>query len=192
MPRVILSKELVKEITLMPMKEKDKLLMRLIRKDGLLAEQLEFQLIELGETTEFRRQNISTQIETEVDELDAYYLNAGLVLSRLRDYSGRITRHVKITKDKIGEIELTFQLFNSYLEAVKSKLKRKSYYDLVTIGTYVVKRVEKLKKLISTQHEDYYLEFRREYFKLTELINEIPAFGQVAVYINADLSWFEE
>ena len=55
MPRVILSKELVKEITKMPVKEKDKLLMRLIRKDGLLAEQLEFQLIEFGETTEERR-----------------------------------------------------------------------------------------------------------------------------------------
>ncbi|MBK9022646.1 MAG: hypothetical protein IPL69_01315 [Saprospiraceae bacterium] len=146
MPRVILSKELVKEITKMPVKEKDKLLMRLIRKDGLLAEQLEFQLIEFGETTEERRNMISNKIEDEVNGVEGSYLNQGIVLMRLRDYSGQITRHLKVTKDKIGEIELTLQLFNSYLDRAQGKLIRKSYYDLVTLGTYVVKRAEKLKK----------------------------------------------
>lgn len=103
MPRVILSKELVKEITKMPVKEKDKLLMRLIRKDGLLAEQLEFQLIEFGETTEERRNMISNKIEDEVNGVEGSYLNQGIVLMRLRDYSGQITRHLKVTKDKIGK-----------------------------------------------------------------------------------------
>lgn len=191
MPRVILSKELVKEITKMPAKEKDKLLMRLIRKDGLLAEQLEFQLMEFGETTEERRNMLSNKIQEEVDGLEGGYLNQGIVLSRLRDYSGQITRHLKVTKDKIGEIELSLQLFNSYLDRAQGKLKRKSYYDLVTIGTYVVKRAEKIKKLIAAQHEDYYLEFKRDYLHLVEIINEIPAFGQVAIYIGADLTWIE-
>ena len=192
MPRVILSKELVKEITKMPAKEKDKLLMRLIRKDGLLAEQLEFQLMEFGETTEERRNLLSNRIEEEVNQVEGGYLNQGILLSRLRDYSGQINRHLKITKDKIGEIELNLQLFNSYLDRAQGKLRRKSYYDLVTLGTYVVKRAEKLKKLIKAQHEDYYLEFKRDYMHLIEIIGEIPAFGQVADYIGADLGWIEE
>jgi hypothetical protein len=172
----------VKEITKMPVKEKDKLLMRLIRKDGLLAEQLEFQLIEFGETTEERRNMISNKIEDEVNGVEGSYLNQGIVLMRLRDYSGQITRHLK---------ELTLQLFNSYLDRAQGKLIRKSYYDLVTLGTYVVKRAEKLKKLIAAQHEDYYLEFKRDYLHLIEIINEVTAFGQVAIYIGADLTWIE-
>ena len=165
--------------------------MRLIRKDGLLAEQLEFQLIEFGETTEERRNMISNKIEDEVNGVEGSYLNQGIVLMRLRDYSGQITRHLKVTKDKIGEIELTLQLFNSYLDRAQGKLIRKSYYDLVTLGTYVVKRAEKLKKLIAAQHEDYYLEFKRDYLHLIEIINEVTAFGQVAIYIGADLTWME-
>ena len=148
-------------------------------------------MIEFGETTEERRNMISNKIEDEVNGVAGSYLNQGIVLMRLRDYSGQITRHLKVTKDKIGEIELTLQLFNSYLDRAQGKLIRKSYYDLVTLGTYVVKRAEKLKKLIAAQHEDYYLEFKRDYLHLIEIINEVTAFGQVAIYIGADLTWIE-
>ena len=46
MARTRLSKELKKAITLMPQKDKDRLLIRLIAKDATLVQQLEFQQVE--------------------------------------------------------------------------------------------------------------------------------------------------
>ena len=53
-----LEKDLQLAILSMPQKDKDKLLLRLVAKDAILVQQLQFTLVEEGTTVEFRRDEV--------------------------------------------------------------------------------------------------------------------------------------
>ncbi len=102
-----ISTELKSEILGLPNKEKDKLLLRLIAKNDILVEQLQFQLVEENLTTDSRRHEVQK-------ELDKIYQKRVITPSQLyleiRSASALITRHVKVTKDKYGEVDLLLNL----------------------------------------------------------------------------------
>ncbi|MES2796976.1 MAG: hypothetical protein V4683_13485, partial [Bacteroidota bacterium] len=58
-----ISAELKSEILALPSKEKDKLLLRLIAKNDILVEQLQFQLVEESLTTESRRAEVQKALD---------------------------------------------------------------------------------------------------------------------------------
>lgn len=107
-----LPKELEKAVLSLPAKEKDKLLIRLIGKNELLIQQLYFQLLEDESDLPHKRAEIKNQI-LKVSKM--YHDTAGWMMMDMRELNGRITNHIKITKDKYGEIELTLFLLNTFL-----------------------------------------------------------------------------
>jgi hypothetical protein len=88
------------------------------------------------------------------------FYSPGYLLLDLRAYSGRITEHVKTTKDKLGEIELNFFMLNEAFDLFAEKLLAYKLHQSATLNEYVVQRTLKLLKLLSKMHEDYHLEFR--------------------------------
>lgn len=106
-------KDLKYAITGLPVKEKDKLLLRLIAKDKILTEHLHFKLLEDASDLEARRMALSELIEAQIDELTSTYrYNVKDTLMVLRTLNGRINHHYKVTKDLNSEIELRMQLLN--------------------------------------------------------------------------------
>ncbi len=94
----------------MPQKEKDKLLLRLITKDSTLTDKLFFELIEDSATIPERREAIMGRI-TRISKI--IQDSPGWILMDMRNLSGDITYHVKVTKDKVGALGTEF-IFAEY------------------------------------------------------------------------------
>lgn len=174
MPRRSLSKELKEAISLLSQKEKDKLLFRLIPKDDVLTERLQFQLLEGSATTEERRLDMSRLIDEEYDLLDQGHFSPGYLKLTMRSISGRITRHVKVTRDKYGEVELNYQLLNDALERFQDRLADYSERRTFKLYTYMIRRAGKLQTLLGKMHDDYRLDFEDAQRTLHLYIRELP------------------
>jgi hypothetical protein len=168
-----LPKELEKAVLSLPQKEKDKLIIRLIGKNELLINQLNFQLLEDESDLPYKRAEIKNQI-LKVSKM--YHSTAGWMMMDMRELNGRVTNHVKITKDKYGEVELILFLLNTFFD---NQLPNLEHYNSKTdtISLYISKRTEFLMKKLPKLHEDYYVEFEQDVNKLLERVHKYcPAY----------------
>jgi hypothetical protein len=99
-----ISTDLKKAILAQPTLTKDKLLLRLISRNSILVEQLEYQLIEEELTLLQRRDSIKDQLQHDLKPTMHYPKE---LLEVYKKQIAAITRHTKVCKDKYGEIELT-------------------------------------------------------------------------------------
>ena len=165
MPKV--PKELEKAILSLPLKEKDKLLIKLISKSDLLIQQLNFRLLEDESDLPARREEIKKKIAS-VSTM--FHNTAGWMMMDMRELNSKIATHVKVTKDKYGEVELTLFLLNAFFDnQLKNLEKYNSKSD--TIALYIAKRTEFLLKKLPKLHEDYYIEFDKDINKLLERVH---------------------
>lgn len=150
-----LSKELKTAILTLPREEKDKLLLRLVGKHADLQEQLQFQLIEGGSTLDERRRALLTRIDR-LYKIEPE--SSGFLMMDMRSIHAEITFHVKITKDKYGEVELVLYLLHGVFEHQMRYIERyTSKTD--TLAQYVAKRTEAVIKKFKTLHPDLQFEF---------------------------------
>lgn len=173
-----LDDQLKAAIVRMPVKEKDKLLLRLVTKDQKLIRRLVFELLEGGETREERAQELREQITQKLPATGANHLSPGVLLLELRFWNARITEHVQATKDKPGEVILTTYMlaeaFRRHMVMLRSFPERRSD----TFAPYVVRRADMLLKKAAALHEDYFIEFRKD---MNELLQAIYYFGPTAI-----------
>lgn len=156
--------------------------MRLIPKGRNLIEQLEFKLLEHGETTEERRAAVDDEISTLLNHYSHHHYTSKHSVSILRDLSGKINHHISITKDKYGEAELNLKMINTSFDftdlqsGMLGRMVDDRFYD------YVLKRLIKVLKIIGGLHSDYHLDFSD---RLTEFYEIAKANDSLQVY--ADL-----
>jgi hypothetical protein len=151
----LLNSPLQEAILSMPSKEKDKLLLKLIAKDDVLTQQLQFTLVEEGTSIDFRRD----EVKATIDKL--YRQNAmssGYLMMDMRYVNAEISRHVKVTKDKYGEVELTIKLLKDCFEKQLKWIKQyTSKSD--TLSNYVAKRTDFVLKKLIKLHPDIQFDF---------------------------------
>jgi hypothetical protein len=166
-------------IVQMPVKEKDKLLLRLIAKDTKLVNRLIFELLEDGASLDERALALRKKILQELPGADAKYLTPGLLMMELRYLSGRITEHVDATKDKVGEVTLTIlmfvEAFRRHLPMLNGHPPKRS--DKLAI--YMCRRMVTILKKAEKLDEDYHLEFRKD---LNELLSFLWSFKPTAEF----------
>ncbi len=187
MARVKLTDDLKKAISGLSHKEKDKLLFRLIAKEPTLAEQLVFKLLEDGVSAEDRRADLAKEIEQYLIEYQKYYYSPGYLLLDLRTISGKITQHVKTTKDKYGEVALNFLMLNKALALFGKKIGQVRPNRSRTLNKYVVNRAIKLLGLLRKIHEDYRLDFSDSMMELGLHIQGIDAMKRMADDFELDM-----
>jgi hypothetical protein len=183
-----ITEELKAAIKSLPEKEKDKLLIRLIPKNSLLVQQLEYKLLENSETMLSRREDLKDAISKRIEIYPEYYYSPGYLLLELRDLSGMINLHLNITKDKIGEIELNLYMLNEILSRNISKLMTAEWYSKIKFEEYIVKRAIKLLKLTKTMDHDYYIDFQDDFHELGKLIGKQPTTMKVAINTGLDVN----
>ena len=99
--------------------------------------------------------------------LDA--MSSGYLMMDMRYVNSEITRHVKVTKDKYGEVELTLKLLKDCFEKqLKWIAKYNSKTD--TLTNYVVKRTDFLMKKLVKLHPDIQFDFYSDVNLLLENI----------------------
>jgi len=138
--------------------EKDKLLFRLLKKDPDLCNRLQFELVEQGDTLRQRRE----AVEKEINKLAKYEpYSPGYLMMDMRSLNGLITRHVKYTKDKEGEIQLTLLLLRTALEKHLDFIIA-YLYRADTLQDYLVKRMQFVLQKLAKLHEDLYVEYEAD------------------------------
>lgn len=187
MARVKLTADLKKAISGLSHKEKDKLLFRLIAKEPILAEQLVFKLLEDGVSAEDRRADLAKEIEQYLIDYQKIYYSPGYLLLDLRSISGKITQHVKTTKDKYGEVALNFLMLNKALALFGKKISQVRPNRSRTLNKYVVNRAIKLLGLLRKIHEDYRLDFSDNMIALGKHIQSIDAMNRMATDFELDM-----
>ena len=187
MARVKLTEDLKKAISGLSHKEKDKLLFRLIAKEPMLAEQLVFKLLEDGISAEDRRRDLAQEIEQYLTDYQKYYYSPGYLLLDLRSISGKITQHVKTTKDKYGEISLNLLMLNKALALFGHKINQVRPHRSRTLSKYVINRAIKLVGLVRKIHEDYRLDFSEQMSQLGEHIQNIEVMKRMANDFDIDM-----
>jgi len=169
-------------------KEKDKLLLRLLKKDEILAKQLYFDLVS-AQTIEDRREEMAELVKQKVARMSRNFHSIGYLLMDVRYLSGEITEHVKVTKDKTGEISLNLLMLQEVLEQNNASILRQRKPKTDKFSLYVVVRTFKLLVLIKTLHEDLQFDFRDDLETLGQLFAQNDYLMQTAIYHGLNVNW---
>lgn len=164
-----ISDPLKKAIILMPAKDKDKLLLRLIGKEPNLIDRLNFELLEGSDTLLERREVIKNRI-VNIAGMSQY--SPGWLMMDMRSLSGDISQHVKITKDKYGEIELSMLMVNTFFENHAELLNKYSSRS-DKCAMYIAKKTQSTLKLLTKLDEDYYVDFESDVNKLLGYVHSM-------------------
>ncbi|MFT4733767.1 MAG: hypothetical protein ACI9K1_000720, partial [Arcticibacterium sp.] len=149
MPKNI-PKELENAILSLTAKEKDRHLLRLIAKNDLLREQMQFNLLEDESDLTWRRQDIAESIDS---YFGVPYSYVGVLLKDIRKLSAQITWHRRITKDKYGEVDLTVALLEIILLHHHKQID-KHVRKADSFRVYLVRKAIAAIKNINALHED--------------------------------------
>ena len=172
----------------LPSSEKDKLILRLLKKDLVLAYQLLFQLVDT-DTVEQKRTFIEKEITQFLKKSMERYYSMGDFLMDIRFASGKINDHVSITKDKYGEISLNIQMLIESIQHIKLYILNSKPNDSYKTCIYIIARAFKILLLIKVQHEDLHLDFRDAVMELGKHIGENDMLMRHAINNGLDVNW---
>lgn len=151
--------------------QKDKLLLKLFRKDPLLVEKLAFEFFEEKSDLNKRVNDIKQSIDKYLTKNYIPWDTPGDLMMEMRSLNASITKHVKITKDKHSEVELTILLLNTAFERFWTMLNEKKQRSQ-TFSKYVVTRTVKLLQVLQKMHPDNDLDFKADLNRLLAYLYE--------------------
>jgi hypothetical protein len=182
------TKEFKKAIQELPSAEKDKLIFRLLKRDLDLANRLHFELVDTA-TVEDKRMAFEKVMLKKIDHFTEQFYSVGYLLQDTRYVSGDISEHVKITKDKFGEISLNIKMLNHLLLLNNERIQSQSYSKAYTMCIYVIARAFKILILIKAIDDDYFLDFKEDLETLGVLIGNNPLLMKTAIHNGLDVNW---
>lgn len=178
----------------LPLKEKDKLLMRLISKDKMLIKQLHFQLLEDEVDLEERIIKLRDELQQLFDNGGFHVFNAANLnnftgLNKLvKQASGMVNEHEKVTKDKVSEVEFRIfileQAITNYPALYVSSFQSSAH----KLHKYIAGRIKHALGKYHKIHEDYQFEYREHFQHILDL-SEASALKEhiKALHINTSL-----
>jgi hypothetical protein len=172
----------------LPDKEKDKLILRLLRRDMDLAEKLYFELVDT-DSIEDKRRIMEITISKQIKRFSENFHSLDYIAVEMRSISGKISHHVKITKDKFGEISLNLQMLNEVIEQNTFSLTHSKPQKSAKFYNYVIVRTFKILLLIDVLHDDFLLEFKEDLNRLGENISKNKMLLKTAIYNSLDVNW---
>jgi hypothetical protein len=177
-------------ISQLPSGEKDKLIFRLLKYDLDLARRLHFELL-ATDNKEDRREKAKKDIEGIISIVKVHikYSTPGIMMMEMRSANGIINDHVKITKDKYGEVYLQIFVLNAFLQIYHDNFKNSSYEKTYTLNIYIITKVFKIMVLIKKMHEDVFIDFVDDLKNAGHLFASIPGLMKAAIHNGLDINW---
>ncbi|MBD1420704.1 hypothetical protein [Sphingobacterium chuzhouense] len=168
--------ELKEAVLNLPQKEKDKLLVRLVGKDKMLMKQLHFQLLEDQIDLEDRIEKLKERLtflfgegRNSVKNIPVYS-NYKELQSLIRQASGIINEHEKITKDKYSETDCRIYILNEAFRRFPRLFEKSAVHSAFKLHDYVKARIKTTTNKFEKLHEDLQ-------FDLQESMEEMISFA---------------
>jgi hypothetical protein len=180
--------EFKKALQLLSDKEKDKLILRLLKHDLNLANKLRFELVDT-DSVQDKREQVRNRIVKRIQLATENYYSPGFLLMDVREISGEINEHVSIASDKFGEISLNCLMLRYLLELNNQRIEAEKIGKAHTLCIYIVARVFKILMLIQKQHEDLNLEFSEDIEAIGKLIGQNHNLMKTAINNGLDVNW---
>ncbi len=166
-----INKELETAILDLPSKEKNKLLLRLLAKNQLLLDQLQFKLLEGTESDiDFRVTQIKEEIQLSHDLLSTRYGRQSLLF--FKSNSAKINYHKKVTADKLSELRLIVHLLVFTQSNYSHSIQNDASIFADKFRVLLVKKTIAAIKLLKSVHEDYFIEFESTFENLLSYFHE--------------------
>ncbi|WP_270089234.1 hypothetical protein [Sphingobacterium sp. SYP-B4668] len=158
--------ELKQAVLGLPLKEKDKLLVRLISKDKMLVKQLHFQLLEDEYDLENRIEKLKEQLSnvfnighSQVDNSPNFSNFTGL--NRLiKQASGMVNEHEKVTKDKVSELDFRIYILERSLKDYPRLFESSYQSSAHKLHKYIAGRIKHVMGKYDKLHEDLQFDFK--------------------------------
>jgi hypothetical protein len=181
------SDEFKEAISNLPDKEKDKLILRLLKKDLSLADRLNFELLQ-PLSIEDARENTWKEVQ-KILNYGSIFHSPGIAMMYLRDASGVINEHVSITKDKYGEIHLQLNMISYFFQHQKERYNRFSDGPTKKLNNYIIARLYKLLGQMNSCHEDQLYDFKEITEKIGNNMSEIPTLMKTSIFNSFNINW---
>lgn len=158
----------------LPPREKDRLLLRLIAKDDLLLEQLSYRHLEHEATLDERAGELREYFRRLCGPIEG--MSPGILMMRFRQGSGYLTRHVRVTKNKLGEVQLLVEMLHYGLDQNLRPMRQRyrSPARWHKLAQYLCKRLPTTMRKADKLHPDLWLEFEPQLNDLLRLIWDTP------------------
>lgn len=183
------NKDFEKAISNMPSPAKDKLIIKLLKKDLKLASKMYFEMVETKSTEEIRAELEQHIINSAKVHAERFY-SIGYLNMDVRFLSGDIAEHVRITRDKEGEPGLHILLLTEVLRLNKENImKARPPIKLSKFCAAVMARCFKILLLLSKLHEDILLDYKADLNKLGNIIGGNRVLMNAAIYHGMDVNW---
>ncbi len=182
------SKEFKEAVLHLSESEKDKLLIRLLKKDENLVNRLYFELID-DQTVDDHRLKMEGRVEVRAEEITRFAKSLNHLKMLTRYLSGEISEHVRITKDKFGEVSLNLLMLNTLLQYSQKLYKKSTQTQARKFSLYVIVRTYRTLLLIDKMHEDLHMEFEDDLHQLGNLIGDEPTLMHFAMQNGLDVNW---
>ena len=182
------SKEFKEAVLHLSESEKDKLLIRLLKKDENLVNRLYFELID-NQTVDDHRLKMESRVVVRAEEITRFAKSLNHLKMLTRYLSGEISEHVRITKDKFGEVSLNLLMLNTLLKHSKKLFRKSTQIQARKFSLYVIVRTYRTLLLIDKMHEDLHMEFEDDLHQLGNLIGDEPTLMHFAMQNGLDVNW---
>ena len=182
------SKEFKEAVLHLSESEKDKLLIRLLKKDENLVNRLYFELID-DQTVDDHRLKMESRVVVRAEEITRFAKSLNHLKMLTRYLSGEISEHVRITKDKFGEVSLNLLMLNTLLKHSKKLFRKSTQIQARKFSLYVIVRTYRTLLLIDKMHEDLHMEFEDDLHQLGNLIGDEPTLMHFAMQNGLDVNW---
>lgn len=155
-------------ILALPIKEKDKLLVRLINKDKLLIKRLHFQLLEDEVDLQLRIDLLRERLQllfADASKTTANNATANSIaaLSKLvRQASGMVNEHEKVTKDVVSEIEFRILILREVFDRFPLVLGSSYLHASHKLQQYLAARIKHVFGKWIKMHEDLRFDFSED------------------------------
>lgn len=178
-------------VTKMPTEEKDKILIKLLKKEPAFANELAFKLA-ASEPIEDRRKAMSEFIAKELKNCDSPFSPLGSLFMTMKDMSGDITRHVKTTKDKFGEVALLLEALYGTVALCEPKMEETTNTKVYRFSIYIVNRLLKVMALTLKLKPEDQEKIKDAFIELGELIDNNQRLKQIAEKAQFNIAWMTQ
>lgn len=170
-------------------KEKDKLIIRLLRKDKNLAKKLYFELVDTA-TIEDKRLLMEMTILKKISSMfERKYYRFELLIKDMRSINAEITEHVRVTNDKYGEVSLNLLFVNETLKKSSVLLATDFSVKRYKFSIYILAKLFRTLIHMQKLEDDLQIDFRSTMEELGEEINKTPSLLAIFKDNNFETDW---